>query len=36
VYLDVPNVDWDEIAELVQDGYRMVAPKSLLAQLDND
>jgi hypothetical protein len=36
VYLDVPNVDWDEIAELVEDGYRMVAPKSLLAQLDDN
>lgn len=35
VYLDVPDVDWDEIAEIVQDGYRMVAPKSLLAQLDD-
>jgi hypothetical protein len=33
VRLDVP-VDWDEIAELVTDGYRMVAPKRLLAELD--
>lgn len=30
VWLDVP-VDWDEIAELVSDAYRMVAPKRLLA-----
>jgi hypothetical protein len=33
VYLDVP-VDWDEIAEIVEDAYRMVAPKRLVAQLD--
>jgi hypothetical protein len=33
VYLDVP-ADWDEIADLVADAYRMVAPKRLLAELD--
>ena len=33
VRLDVP-VDWDEIAELVTDAYRCVAPRRLLAQLD--
>jgi predicted DNA-binding protein (MmcQ/YjbR family) len=33
VYLDVP-VDWDEIAALVTDAYRVVAPKRLAAQLD--
>jgi hypothetical protein len=33
VRLDVP-VDWDEIADLVTDAYRMVAPKRLLSQLD--
>lgn len=33
VYVDVP-VDWDEIEELVEDAYRMVAPKRLLAALD--
>ena len=26
--------DWDEIAEIVRDAYREVAPKRLLAQLD--
>jgi hypothetical protein len=35
VYLDVPGVDWDEIAELVVDAYRMVAPKRLAARLDS-
>jgi hypothetical protein len=33
VRLDVP-VDWDEIAEIVEDAYRMIAPRRLLAVLD--
>ena len=33
VYLDVRNVDWDEVAELVEESYRLVAPKKLVAQL---
>jgi hypothetical protein len=33
VRLDVP-VDWTEIAELVTDAYRMVAPRRLVAELD--
>jgi len=33
VWLDAPQ-DWDEIAELVADAYRMVAPKRLMAELD--
>jgi predicted DNA-binding protein (MmcQ/YjbR family) len=33
VYLDVP-VDWDEIAALVMDAYRCVAPKTLQQVLD--
>jgi CheY-like chemotaxis protein len=32
-WLDVP-VDWDEIAEIVIDAYRMVAPRKLLDELD--
>ena len=32
VYLDVP-VDWDHVAEIVIDAYRMVAPKTLVASL---
>ena len=32
VYLDVPQ-DWTEIAEIVTDAYRMVAPKRLLEGL---
>jgi hypothetical protein len=36
VYLDVERDDafWEEIAELVQDAYRMVAPRALIARLD--
>jgi len=34
VYLDVP-VDWEEIADIVLDAYRMIAPARLLAQLDH-
>jgi hypothetical protein len=33
VWLDVP-VDWGEIADLVDDAYRAVAPKRLIADLD--
>jgi hypothetical protein len=33
VYLDVPQ-DWAELAELVTDAYRTVAPRRLVAQLD--
>jgi hypothetical protein len=33
VRLDVP-VDWDQIADLVVDAYRTVAPKKLVEQLD--
>jgi hypothetical protein len=32
VYLDV-RPDWEEIAELVTDGYRKIAPKRLIALL---
>ena len=33
VYLDVA-VDWDDIADIVEDAYRAVAPKRLVASLD--
>ena len=33
VYLDVP-LDWHEIASIVEDAYRTIAPKRLLAQLE--
>jgi hypothetical protein len=34
VRLDVGDVDWEEIGELVEDAYREVATKRLIAQLD--
>ncbi|RZQ61839.1 MmcQ/YjbR family DNA-binding protein [Amycolatopsis suaedae] len=33
VYLDV-EVDWAEIGQIVTEAYRMVAPKTLVARLD--
>lgn len=33
--LDLDRVDWDEVAELVVDSYRLVAPKGLAARLDD-
>jgi hypothetical protein len=33
VYLDVP-LDWDEIAAIVEDAYRTVAPPKLRGRLD--
>jgi hypothetical protein len=35
VYLDVP-VDWDQIADIVVEAYRVVAPKRLVAELDGN
>ena len=34
VRLDV-DVNWDEVAGIVDDAYRLVAPKKLIAQLDS-
>lgn len=34
VRLDVGEVDWTEIRELIVDAYRLQAPRSLVAQLD--
>ncbi len=33
-YVDGESVDWDDIAELIEDAYRHVAPKKLVAELD--
>jgi hypothetical protein len=33
VRLDI-EVDWDEVADIIEDGYREVAPKKLIAELD--
>jgi hypothetical protein len=34
VRLDLDDVDWDEVAELALDAYRLTAPKRLLALVD--
>lgn len=34
VYLDV-EVDWDDVTQIVEDAYRQVAPKTLIARLDS-
>jgi hypothetical protein len=34
VKLDMGEIDWDQIADLVLDAYRTVAPKGLLASLE--
>lgn len=33
IYLDT-NTDWDAVAERLRDGYRLIAPKTLLAALE--
>ncbi len=35
VFLDTSKVDWDEIAAILEDAFRTVAPKKLIAELDN-
>jgi hypothetical protein len=38
VYLDSPPLDatgWDEIAAIIEDAYRQVAPKTLITAWDN-
>ncbi|HUD69919.1 MAG TPA: MmcQ/YjbR family DNA-binding protein [Acidimicrobiales bacterium] len=34
VDLASPNVDWDEVNELVRESYRLVAPKGLAAHVE--
>jgi hypothetical protein len=34
VRLDIGTVDWDEVAEIVEESYRMTAGKRLVAALD--
>lgn len=33
IRLDDPGVDWDEVTEVIEDAYRLVAGKRLLAEL---
>ena len=34
VWVDVPDVDWDRVEEIVEDAWRCVASKRLIAGLD--
>jgi hypothetical protein len=34
IHLDTGDVDWDEVAELLVESYRLSAPKTLVKQLD--
>lgn len=34
VYLDVPDVDWDRVEEVVEDAWRCVAGTRLVAEVD--
>lgn len=34
VRLDLETLDWDEIAALAEDAYRLTAPKTLITRLD--
>ena len=34
VYLDAPDTDWAELAELLRDAWRLSAPKKLVAALE--
>jgi hypothetical protein len=34
VYLDVEGVDWAQLEEIVEEAYRRIAPKTLIARLD--
>ena len=34
IHLAHPALDWDEVGELVTESYRLIAPKTLAAQLD--
>jgi hypothetical protein len=34
IFLDTPEVDWAEISSILDDAFRTVAPKKLIAKLD--
>lgn len=34
VYVDGRRVEWDELADLIEESYRLIAPKRLVAALD--
>jgi hypothetical protein len=36
LYVDLDDVDWDEVAELVHESYLLVAPKRLARMVEDD
>jgi hypothetical protein len=34
VYLDIGRVDWSEVASIIEEAFRTIAPKGLISQLD--
>jgi hypothetical protein len=34
LWLDVPRIDWPEVARVIQDAYRLTAPKSLAREVE--
>jgi hypothetical protein len=34
LWLDLDDVDWDEVSELLVDSYRLTAPKRLVARME--
>jgi len=34
VFLDTPELDWREVAAIVEEAFRRAAPKRLVAELD--
>jgi predicted DNA-binding protein (MmcQ/YjbR family) len=36
VYLDGEKVDWDELTDLVEESYRLIAPKRLAAKVERE
>ena len=35
IHLDTRRVDWEELGELIEDSYRVIAPKGLVSRLDH-
>lgn len=36
VYLDVPDIEWDRVEEIVESAWRCVAPKRLVVAMDRE
>lgn len=35
LWVDLPEIDWDEVQSIIVDAYRLAAPKRLVEQLDS-